>query len=124
MTTYLSSMCEESGQFDAVIDCHGSQELWKASEKVLKAGVGHHYATVGPKFPSMSYGGMVTILWQMLLNSVLPGWMGGVKRSYKQAASFIDVEKLGRVRELAEEGIIRPHIGGRFAFEDAIEVRV
>jgi NADPH:quinone reductase-like Zn-dependent oxidoreductase len=120
----LVSMCAKDGLFDAIVDCHGSQELWHEVEKLLKVGSNRHYATVGPKFPSMSYVGMATILWQMLANMATPAWAGGVARSYKQAASFINVEKLERVRALAEQGIIRPHVGSKFAFKDTSKARL
>lgn len=122
LVRHLSSTCEKEGLFDMIIDCHGSQKLWLSAEKLLKSGSGHHYVTVGPRFPSMTYSGMLTIIWQMITNLFTPVWLGGVNRSYKQAASFINQEKLQRVRKLAEDGVIKPHVGGVFKFEDAKEV--
>jgi hypothetical protein len=70
----------------------------------------------------MSYSGMLVILWQMLRNIATPVWAGGVSRSYRQAASFINQEKLTRVKQLAEQGIVKPYIGGIWSMDDALEV--
>ena len=118
----LEVYCREHGRFDAVVDCYGSQMLWGWSESLLKEGREGVYATVGPRFPSMSYWGMLVVLWQMMGNMLRPRWMGGVDRTYRQAASFIDEEKFDKVRKLAENGVIKPVVGEAFAFEDAKEV--
>ncbi|KIW00757.1 uncharacterized protein PV09_07738, partial [Verruconis gallopava] len=107
--------------FDAIVDCHGSQDLWCSSPLLLKSGPLHHYATVGPKFTSYSLTGVLVTVWQMLRNMVTPVWAGGVDRSYRQAASFVDAEKLKRIADLVDGGIMKTYVGGSWRFEDALE---
>ncbi|KAK9238449.1 hypothetical protein V1525DRAFT_401087 [Lipomyces kononenkoae] len=112
----------EDNKFDVVIDSHGSQNLWHACPSFLKAGSDHPYVTVGPALQSYSVGGMLAVISRMLSNSSTPTWAGGVNREYNQITSFVTVDKLERLRKLAEEKKLRTHVGGVWEMEDALEV--
>ncbi|KAK9365693.1 hypothetical protein V1509DRAFT_599067 [Lipomyces kononenkoae] len=111
----------EDDKFDIVIDSFGSQELWRACPSFLKPGADHPYVTVGPALQSYSVGSMLAVIGQMLSNSLAPRWAGGVNRAYSQIASFVTVDKLERLRELAEEKRLVAHTGGVWEMEDAQE---
>jgi NADPH:quinone reductase-like Zn-dependent oxidoreductase len=109
-------------KFDIVIDSHGSQDLWNACPSFLKPGSDHPYVTVGPALESYTVGGMLAVIWKMLGNSLTPSWAGGVNRVYNQISSIATVDKLERLRELAEEKKLVTHVGGVWEMEDALEV--
>ncbi|KAF1808947.1 GroES-like protein [Eremomyces bilateralis CBS 781.70] len=105
--------------FDAIIDAHGSQELWLAAPTFLKPGNEHPYATVGPKFMAYSMVGMLNAVAKMIGNSATPVWLGGVPRAYSQVASFVDTARLERLRELVEKGQLRVIIGSKWDMDGA-----
>ncbi|KAH8434050.1 NAD(P)-dependent alcohol dehydrogenase [Aspergillus melleus] len=118
----LSSNFHGDNAFDAIIDAHGSQPLWHSAPGFLKPGPGHAYTSVGPALKSYTFRAMCRVLKDMALNQHLPRWLGGVAREYRQVTSIVDVEKLERLRGLAEEGNLKTFIGGEWDFEDAIQV--
>jgi NADPH:quinone reductase-like Zn-dependent oxidoreductase len=121
---WLDRLAERFGEemFDVVIDCHGSQELWHASPRFLKNGQGHSYTTVGVKFSSYTYTGVLGTVWKMIINASLPTFIGGTPRPYRQVASMVTPEKLNRLGKMMEDGDLRCEIGGRWSLENALDV--
>ncbi|KAI9042761.1 NAD(P)-dependent alcohol dehydrogenase [Aspergillus affinis] len=118
----LSSNFRGDNAFDAIIDAHGSQPLWHSAPGFLKPSPGHAYTSVGPALRSYTFRAMCRVLKDMVLNQYLPKWMGGVAREFRQVTSIVDVEKLERLRGLAEEGSLKTYLGGEWDFEDAMQV--
>ncbi len=117
-------LSSEFGGFDAVIDAYGSQPLWLDSPKYLKPGNECPYATVGTKAPvKVSFSAMAWSLWGMISNSLWPVWLGGIPRRYSMISMFVDEKTMERVRKEAEAGAFNVHVGGRWKFEDAKQVR-
>jgi NADPH:quinone reductase-like Zn-dependent oxidoreductase len=77
------------------------------------------FVTVGIAFDEYTYPSMLHAVFQMLKNVVLPCWIGGAPRRYVQAASFVDQDRLHRLKRFCEEGTLRVHIDSRWGFEDA-----
>ncbi|RAH63749.1 uncharacterized protein BO66DRAFT_444683, partial [Aspergillus aculeatinus CBS 121060] len=112
---------EELEAFDVIVDAYGSQDLWYAARKWLKPGPGHVYVSVGPALEAYTFRSAVGVLVKQMLNRFLPVWLGGIDRQYRQVTAWVDVERLERLRVLAEEGVLKTWIGGAWGFENAIE---
>lgn len=113
---------DSSCGFDRVIDCYGSQELWRACPAFLKSGKESAYVTVGPKLQSYSVFGVARWLLTTLVNVLLPPWLGGVDRRYRHVAATVTKEILERLKGLCEEEILKTVVGGEWGMEDALEV--
>ncbi|KAK9427669.1 chaperonin 10-like protein [Lipomyces doorenjongii] len=121
LTDALTSTFGGQAAFDAILDAYGSQTLWHVSPAFLKSGVDHPYTSVGPALTSHTLAGMLSMIANMVTNTLLPVCAGGVNRVHKQVASFVNIEKLERIRELSNKGKLRTHVGAAWEFEDAIE---
>ncbi|KAI1927982.1 hypothetical protein LOZ65_002195 [Ophidiomyces ophidiicola] len=118
LTDYLASRygTSEDGQFDAVFDAYGSQDLWEASPQFLKRGKDHAYVTVGPKV-GRAFSCMPGFFWKVFKNMLWPSWLGGVPRTYKQVSAFLDTDGLEKCREAAANGSVKTVVGGVWKME-------
>jgi len=108
--------------FDCIIDCYGSQELWYSCAKYLKPGNEHAYVSVGVKFDSYSFYGIMMAVLKMLCNISMPAWLGGVDRAYRQVAAFVNTESLERLRSLCAEGKLETVVGGEWKLDESMKV--
>ncbi|EEP80074.1 predicted protein [Uncinocarpus reesii 1704] len=118
LTQYLKSRYGNESKFDAIFDAYGSQELWEACSGYLKSGRDHVYATVGPKV-GCAYSAIPGFFWKVMKNTLLPSWLGGVPRTYRQISAFLDADALEKCREVVLDGAVKAHVGGVWELEKA-----
>ncbi|KAL3457171.1 NAD(P)-binding protein [Aspergillus heterothallicus] len=97
--------------FDFVLDCVGTQALFTHSPAYLK-----------PDGAVINIGmleGVAVTSWNMLVNTWLPTWLGGVPRRYIRFSSPPKHEDAIYVAHLVEEGRLRIPVDSVFSMEDA-----
>ena len=78
--------------------------------------------SVGVANKEYSYSSMLTALWKMLAN-VTASWIPAIpQRRYIQANSWVNQERLERLRSLVEQGKLRVLVDSCWEMEDALEV--
>jgi NADPH:quinone reductase-like Zn-dependent oxidoreductase len=113
-----------NSRFDAIIDCRGVQELYSKSAGYLT--LKGTFASVGPRIAKYTMGSMLFSLVHMAKNfllSVLPQFLGGTGRLYKQSAAFVNQEGLATLAKMAADGDLKIHIGESYYLEEAQKVR-
>ncbi|KAM7186960.1 zinc-type alcohol dehydrogenase-like protein [Rhypophila sp. PSN 637] len=111
----------EEDQFDAIIDCYGSQNLHNYSAGYLKpSGV---YSACGIHANGYGYAPILTSGWKLMINAIWPRtkWLGGTGRTWK-AASMFDPgrEMMDYLVGLFSEGKLRVLVDSEWAFEDVL----
>ena len=110
---YLAAVVT-SNPFDAILDCVGAQDLFKASPSFLKAR--GKYINVG------SMGGLLKVFYQRVNNEFRPTWLGGTPRKWMFLASAPSSKTLEQLRQHAEEGNLKCLVDSTHKMEDALEV--
>ncbi|KAK4210807.1 hypothetical protein QBC37DRAFT_428147 [Rhypophila decipiens] len=111
----------EEVQFDAIIDCYGSQTLYNYSAGYLKSdGV---YSACGIHANGYGYAPILASGWKLMINALWPRtkWLGGTGRTWK-AASMFDPgrEMMEYLVGLFSEGKLRVLVDSEWAFEDVL----
>ena len=102
-------------QFDAVLDCVGSQALYTSSPRYLKP---------EGKFINI-VGGWSQGVVPFITNKLRPCFLGGTPRSYELFLLSASGETAREAAALVEQGIIKEAvIDSVFPMEQAIEVRL
>jgi NADPH:quinone reductase-like Zn-dependent oxidoreductase len=96
-------------KFDHVVDNVGSIELYKKCHEFMHPKA--VYAMVG--HPS----GMFTL--EMLSVRILPGFLGGGKRTYQSFMAKPNVKQLDQIGQWMKEGKVKAVIDSKFPFEQA-----
>ncbi|KAJ0423360.1 hypothetical protein BJY00DRAFT_310486 [Aspergillus carlsbadensis] len=98
--------------FDFILDCVGTQELFIHSPGYLK-----------PNGTVVNIGmleGVGVTVWNMLLNSWLPTWLGGVPRRYIGISSPPKRDDGIYLADLIKQGRLRIPVDSVFPMEDAV----
>ncbi|KAM7218908.1 Reticulon-4-interacting protein 1-like [Rhypophila decipiens] len=111
----------EEDQFDAIIDCYGSQRLYNFSAGYLKpSGV---YSACGIHANGYGYAPILASGWKLMINAIWPRtkWLGGTGRTWK-AASMFDPgrEMMEYLVGLFSEGKLSVLVDSEWAFEDVL----
>ena len=105
-----------SNPFDAIFDCVGAQDLYKASPSFLKARA--KYISIG------SMGGLSKVFNQRINNELRPTWLGGTPRKWMFVAAEPSSKTMEQLRQHVEEGNIKCLVDSTYKMEDALEVCV
>jgi NADPH:quinone reductase-like Zn-dependent oxidoreductase len=103
-----------SNPFDAILDCVGAQDMYKASPSFLKAR--GKYINVG------SMGGLSKVFYQRVNNELRPTWLGGTPRKWMFMAAEPSSKTMDQLRQHAEEGNLKCLVDSTYKMEDALEV--
>ncbi|KAJ5623174.1 hypothetical protein N7490_011779 [Penicillium lividum] len=111
LPAYLAHQYGEN-PFDFVLDCVGTQALFVNSPTYLKA--------EGVVINIGMLEGLIVTARNMLLNSWLPTWLGGVPRRYIMFSTPPARDDAVYLARLIEEGHLRVPVDSVFDMEDAI----
>lgn len=100
--------------FDIIYDTIGSDELFHHCESYLKKD--GPYVQVGA--PIASFGGMVHVGLSMAKKQMLPGFLGGVSRSYKQLLMTTSKQYLEAINQLVQQDRLRPPVDSTYDFDN------
>jgi NADPH:quinone reductase-like Zn-dependent oxidoreductase len=110
---YLAERFKER-QFDAILDCVGTQALYAHSPRYLKA---------GGKFVNI-VGGWSQGVVPFVRNKLRPCLLGGVPRSYELFLLSASGKTARDVAAWVEQGVVKKAVvDSEFPFEQAAEVR-
>ncbi|KAI9037664.1 NAD(P)-dependent alcohol dehydrogenase [Aspergillus affinis] len=98
--------------FDFILDCVGTQALFVHSPGYLKAD--------GALVNIGMLENMLATTFHILLNTLLPTWLGGVPRRYMMVSSPPLRDDVVYLAHLVEEGHLRIPVDSVFAMEDAL----
>ncbi|KAH8425108.1 NAD(P)-dependent alcohol dehydrogenase [Aspergillus melleus] len=98
--------------FDFILDCVGAQPLFVHSPDYLKAD--------GALVNIGMLENMLVTTFHILLNTLLPAWLGGVPRRYIMLSSPPLRDDVIYLARLVEEGQLRIPVDSVFAMEDAL----
>ncbi|KAI8711675.1 PKS-ER domain-containing protein [Fusarium sp. LHS14.1] len=103
--------------FDVILDTFGSQELFVKSPGYLKLdGI---VVNVGE---GNGETGQLSFIFQALMNTHQPSFLGGVPRKYITFSAPLTGADAERLASLAEEGKMRVFIDSSFHFKDVLKV--
>jgi NADPH:quinone reductase-like Zn-dependent oxidoreductase len=107
-------------RFDAIVDTVGIQELYSNSPRYLREG--GRFVNIGAMQVQSANGSLLAFAWNMILNLILPVWLGGTPRSYQMIMGTPGVDVMARVKRFAEDGVLVPVIDSTWEMEDALKV--
>ncbi|KAF3902491.1 hypothetical protein ABW21_db0203428 [Orbilia brochopaga] len=111
-----------SHPFDAILDCHGSQEVYNHCAKYLKPN-GNYASAGGVKIESWNWMTFIGTAWQIILNMLwpTPTWLGGTGRTLKSLTVMdYTVEEKLKLVKMHEVDEIRVWIDSIFPAEEAL----
>jgi NADPH:quinone reductase-like Zn-dependent oxidoreductase len=115
LSAYFNETCGDP-PFDSILDTVGSQELYTHSPGYL--GVKGVYVNVG----TLEDKHKGQTIWQWIMNTILPVFLGGVPRKFRMFGAAITPEGVARLAKAAEEGHIKVWIDSVFKMDDALAV--
>lgn len=121
VTAYLAETYGTS-QFDAVLDAVGIQDVYNDSPGYLKKN--KPFVSVGPRAYSLTVSGMLNVIWRMAKNVLWPKVLGGTPRPHVQISVASNLDRLGKLAQMANEGKLKVHVGTTVSMEDAQTVGV
>lgn len=98
--------------FDFILDCVGTQSLYTNSPNYLKP--------TGAAINIGALEGFGKTAFNVLFNTFLPTWLGGVPRRYSMFSSPPSRDDAVYIARLVEEGKLRIPVDGVFGFEDLV----
>ncbi|EPS45495.1 hypothetical protein H072_527 [Dactylellina haptotyla CBS 200.50] len=112
-----------SHPFDAILDCHGSQEVYNHCAKYLKPD-GNYASAGGVKIENWNLSTFFGTAWKILLNMIWPTstWLGGTGRKLKSLTVMdYTIEEKMKLVKMHEGGDIRVEIDSVWPAEDALK---
>ncbi|KAF3911852.1 hypothetical protein AA313_de0208792 [Arthrobotrys entomopaga] len=112
-----------SQPFDAILDCHGSQEVYNDCARYLKL-EGRYASAGGVKIEKWNWTGFISAAWQIILNMLWPTttWVGGTGRPFKNFTIMdYTVEEKQKLVKMYEEGEIKVVIDSVWPAAEALE---
>ncbi|KAK6544124.1 hypothetical protein TWF694_000833 [Orbilia ellipsospora] len=112
-----------SQPFDAILDCHGSQEVYNHCAKYLKLD-GRYASAGGVKIEQWNLATFIGTAWKIILNIVWPTttWLGGTGRKFRNFTVMeYTVEDKQKLVKMYEDGEIKVVIDSIWPAEEALE---